>query len=178
MTTPLTTLNPQFSSPEAIAAGWDETRRLLEEAELFWITTVRADGRPHVTPLVAVWSDGALYFTTGPAEQKAVNLRANPHVVLTTGCNRWDGGLDVVVEGEAARVTDEDLLKHLAEVWTTKWDGRWQFTVRDGAFEDDGSASHVHSVTPAKIFAYAKGDPFGQTRHRFDTTIRRTRSGP
>jgi hypothetical protein len=89
-------------------------------------------------------------------------------VVLTTGCNRWDGGLDVVLEGEAVRVTDEDLLKHLAEVWTTKWDGRWQFTVRDGAFEDDGSASHVHSVTPAKIFAYAKGDPFGQTRHRFD----------
>jgi general stress protein 26 len=168
MTSPLTRLDQRFSDPGAVATGWDQTRQALEAAQLFWITTVRADGRPHVTPLVAVWTDGALYFTTGPAEQKAVNLRTNPHVVLTTGCNRWDGGLDVVLEGEAVRVTDEDLLKHLAEVWTTKWDGRWQFSVRDGAFEDDGSASHVHSVTPAKIFAYAKGDPFGQTRHRFD----------
>jgi nitroimidazol reductase NimA-like FMN-containing flavoprotein (pyridoxamine 5'-phosphate oxidase superfamily) len=168
MTTPVTTLDPQFSSPDATAAGWDETRRVLTEAELFWITTVRADGRPHVTPLVAVWTDGALYFTTGPAEQKAVNLRTNPYVVLTTGCNRWDGGLDVVLEGEATRVTDEDLLKHLAEVWVTKWDGRWQYIVRDGAFQHHDFPVHAYSVTPAKIFAHAKGDPFGQTRHRFD----------
>lgn len=103
---------------------------MLETAELFWITTVRADGRPHVTPLVAVWLDGAIHFHTGADEQKAVNLRANPHVVLTTGCNRWDEGLDVVVEGEAVRVTDEEMLKRLAEVWATKWDGRWQARVR------------------------------------------------
>lgn len=25
----------------------------------------------------------------------------------------------------------------------------------------------VFSVTPVKVFAYAKGDPFGATRHRF-----------
>ena len=169
MTTPLTTLNPQFSSPEATAAGWDETRRVLEEAELFWITTVRADGRPHVTPLVAVWTDGALYFTTGPAEQKAVNLRANPHVVLTTGCNRWDGGLDVVVEGEAVQVTDDAVLGRVAGAFATKWDGRWQYTARDGAFRDDEGrgGAMVFSVTPAKVFAHAKGDPFGATRHRF-----------
>jgi nitroimidazol reductase NimA-like FMN-containing flavoprotein (pyridoxamine 5'-phosphate oxidase superfamily) len=108
MTTPVTTIDQRFSSPEAVAASWDETRRVLGQAELFWITTVRADGRPHVTPLVAVWADDAIYFTTGPGEQKAVNLRANPHVVLTTGCHQWDAGLDVIVEGDAVRVTDED----------------------------------------------------------------------
>jgi len=26
---------------------------------------------------------------------------SHPRVVLTTGCNHWDRGLDVVVEGEA-----------------------------------------------------------------------------
>ena len=165
--TPETTIDQRFSSPEAVAASWDDTRRVLEQAELFWITTVRSDGRPHVTPLVAVWADGAIHFTTGPQEQKAVNLRINPHVVLTTGCHRWDTGLDVIVEGEAVRVTDEDALKGLAEAWTTKWDGRWQFTVQDGAFRHFGSPSHVYSVTPVTIFAHAKGDPFGQTRHRF-----------
>jgi general stress protein 26 len=167
MTTPVTTIDQRFSSPEAVAASWDETRRVLEQAELSWITTVRADGRPHVTPLVAVWADDAIHFTTGPGEQKAVNLRANPHVVLTTGCHQWDAGLDVIVEGDAVRVTDEDALKRLAEAWTSKWDGRWQFAVRDGAFNHGGFPSHVYSVTPAKIFAHAKGDPFGQTRHTF-----------
>jgi general stress protein 26 len=166
VTTPVTTLHPGFSDPAAVAVSWDETRRALESAELFWITTVRADGRPHVTPLVAVWADGAIHFHTGAAEQKAVNLRANPQVILTTGCNRWDGGLDVVVEGEAVRVTDEDVLRRLAGVWATKWDGRWQLEVRDGCFSEGEGASQAFSVRPAKVFAYAKG-LFGQTRHAF-----------
>ncbi|MGH3204598.1 MAG: pyridoxamine 5'-phosphate oxidase family protein [Streptosporangiaceae bacterium] len=167
MTTPVTTLDQRFSAPEAVAASWEQTRQALEQAEMFWITTVRSDGRPHVTPLVAVWADGAIHFHTGPGEQKAVNLRANPHVVLITGCNQWDAGLDVIVEGEAVRVTDEDTLKRLAQAWASKWDGRWQLTVGDGAFGSGASASHVYSVRPAKIFAHAKGDPFGQTRHTF-----------
>src|SRR6266496_4340877 len=102
-------------------------------AELFWISTVRADGRPHVTPLVAVWLDGALHFSTGAGEQKALNLDGNPHVVLMTGCNGWDEGLDVVVEGDAVRVTADDVLERLAEAWAGKWDGRWRYEVREGA---------------------------------------------
>jgi Pyridoxamine 5'-phosphate oxidase len=65
MTTPATTLDQRYSDPESAATSWEETCRALEGAELFWITTVRADGRPHVTPLVAVWLDGALHFCTG-----------------------------------------------------------------------------------------------------------------
>ena len=64
----------------------------MQTAELFWISTVRPDGRPHVTPLVAVWVDRAIHFHTGAEEQKFANLRTNPHVVLTTGCNQWDRG--------------------------------------------------------------------------------------
>src|SRR4030095_9864372 len=123
-----------FSDPGAVATKWDQTRRLIEAADLFWISTVRSDGRPHVTPLVAVWLDGAIHFCTGPGEQKAANLIGNPHVVLTTGCNRWDGGLDVVVEGDAVQITDDRMLERLAEAWATKWDGRWQYEARDGAF--------------------------------------------
>ena len=110
MRRPDTTLDTRFSDPDAVATEWEESQRVLERADLFWISTVRADGRPHVTPLVAVWLDDAIYFATGPREQKAVNLRTNRYVTLTTGCNQWEGGLDVVVEGEALQVTDEDLL--------------------------------------------------------------------
>ena len=168
MRTPDTELDTRFSDPDAVATGWEETRRALEEAELFWISTVRADGRPHVTPLVAVWLEDAVHFATGPDEQKAVNLRSNRRVILTTGCDRWEGGLDVVVEGEAVQVTDEDLLARLAGAWARKWDGRWHYEVRDGAFRHEGGtgAVVVFSVMPTKILAFAKGT-FGQTRHRF-----------
>lgn len=170
MSTPVTTLDQRYSDPAAVAITWEETRRLLEAAELSWIATVRADGRPHVTPLVAVWVDGALYFHTGAEEQKFANLRANPHVVLTTGSGRWDEGIDVVVEGKAAQVTDENVLSRVAEAFAGKWDGRWQLAVRDGRFRNrnaDDWPSQVFSVTPARVFAHAKGDPFGATTHRF-----------
>jgi len=168
MRNPDTELDTRFSDPDAVATGWEETRRVLEQAELFWISTVRADGRPHVTPLVAVWLENALHFATGPSEQKAVNLRSNRNVILTTGCNKWERGLDVVVEGEAVLVTDESVLGRLAEAWAKKWDGRWHYDVHDGAFRHEGGtgAVLVFSVKPAKILAFAKGT-FGQTRHRF-----------
>ena len=75
---PDTTLDSRFSDSNAVATDWEETRRVLDNADLFWISTVRADGRPHVTPLVAVWLDDAIHFATGPSEQKALNLRNNP----------------------------------------------------------------------------------------------------
>jgi len=169
MTAPITRLNREYSSSEAAVTGWEETRKVLEEAELFWISTVRTDGRPHVTPVVAVWADGAIWFSTGEGEQKFANLRTNPRVVLTTGCNRWDQGLDVVVEGEAVLVTEDATLGRVAAAFATKWDGRWQYVARGGALRGhDGSGkAMVFCVTPVKVFAHAKGDPFGETRHRF-----------
>jgi len=171
MQQPVTDLDRRFSDDGAVATGWDETRRALADAELFWITTVRADGRPHVTPLVAVWLDGAIHFATGAHEQKAVNLRTNQSVILTTGRNEWEQGLDVVVEGEAVQVRDESVLEQLAEAWTAKWDGRWNYEVRQGGFLHEGGSSEVlvFAVKPVKVFAFAKGT-FGQTRHRFSET--------
>jgi nitroimidazol reductase NimA-like FMN-containing flavoprotein (pyridoxamine 5'-phosphate oxidase superfamily) len=172
MSTPVTTFDGRYSDPKATATGWEETRKALEEAELFWVSTVRADGRPHVTPVVAAWAEGAIWFSTGAEEQKFANLRANPHVVLTTGCNGWDGGLDVVVEGDAMQVTDDEVLGRVAGAFTAKWDGRWRWIARGGCFRDpDGTGeAMVFSVSPAKVFAHAKGDPFGMTAHRFRPT--------
>lgn len=164
--TPETTLDTRFSDPDASPTSWADTRRALEAAELFWISTVRTSGQPHVTPLVAVWLDDVLHFSTGAEEQKAVNLRANPHVVLSTGCNSWDGGLDIVVEGTAVRSSDDDLLTRLTSAWASKWDGRWKFTVGDGVFDSDGSQALVFPVAPTRVLAFAKGT-FAQTRHQF-----------
>jgi hypothetical protein len=88
-------------------------------------------------------------------------------VILTTGCNTWNEGLNVVVEGDAVRTTDDDTLKRLAEAWTTKWDGQWQFQVHDGAFQHEQGFALVFSVTPTSIFTFANGPVYCQTRYRF-----------
>jgi hypothetical protein len=169
MSTPVTTFDREYSDLAANPVEWEETRRVLETAELFWICTVRADGRPHVTPVVAAWAEEAIWFSTGVDEVKFGNLRGNPHVVLIAGRNLWDGGLDVVVEGDAVHVTEDTVLSRVAGAFAGKWDGRWQFTARDGAFrgEDGSGEAMVFSVRPAKVFAHDKGDPFGMTRHKF-----------
>jgi PPOX class probable F420-dependent enzyme len=166
MTTPRTELDTRFSEPDAQPTSWEQTLAEIERAELFWISTVRPDGRPHVTPLVAVWLDDALHFATGPDEQKARNIAADPHVALTTGANDWQGGLDVVVEGEATRVTSADKLHRLAEAWAQKWDGRWNYQVDTDGFRHGPGTALVFAVRPSKVLAFAKGT-FSHTRHRF-----------
>ncbi len=114
----------RFCDPASSPTPWAHVRQVLDTAELFWISTVRGDRRPHVTPLTAVWTDDCLHICTGASEQKAVNLVGNPKVVLTTG-NQWKHGLDVVVEGSAVRLTDDTRLRRLADLWGTKYHGDW-----------------------------------------------------
>ena len=133
---PITEQDLRFGDPQSPPTPWAETRKAIASAELFWISTVRSGGAPHVAPLPAVWYDERLHFCTGPAEQKAVNISGNPRVALTTGVNRWKEGLDIVVEGKAVRVTDDRRLQTLADLWREKYGGDWDFTVDDGMFHE------------------------------------------
>ncbi len=157
----------RFGDPESPPTPWADVVGVLETAELFWISTVRSDGRPHVTPLPAVWHQSRLHFCTGPAEQKAVNIGRNPRVALTTGTNRWKEGLDLVVEGTAVPVTEDSRLEALADLWRSKYHGDWDFAVANGMFRSaDGGSAAVFEVAPTKVLAFAKGR-FAQTRYRF-----------
>lgn len=173
---PVAELDVRFSSADATARPWADVVAAIERAEIFWLSTVRRDGRPHVTPLPAMWLDGALHFCTGPAEQKARNLESNPQCVLTTGTDRFSSGFDVVVEGRAVRVTDPTRLEPLAAMWKAKLG--WPFDVVDGGFRETASeiageefgergTAHVFAVAPTKVLAFGKGEPFSQTRYRF-----------
>jgi hypothetical protein len=66
---PTAEIDRRFSDPDAGATPWSEAASALEGAELYWLTTLRVDGRPHVTPLIGVWHDEAVHFCTGPREQ-------------------------------------------------------------------------------------------------------------
>jgi general stress protein 26 len=162
---PVTELDTRFSSPDATPTTWPEGRRRLDQAEVYWLATVRPDGRPHVTPLIAVWLDGALYFHTGPNERKARNLARNAHCVITTGCNTLAEGLDLVVEGEAVPVTDQAMIQRVADAIVAKYG--WPVTARDGALYGEGGRALVYAVAPATVFGFGKGESFSQTRWRF-----------
>jgi nitroimidazol reductase NimA-like FMN-containing flavoprotein (pyridoxamine 5'-phosphate oxidase superfamily) len=165
--TPVAHLGKEFSSPDATPTPWEEARERLANAEVYWLSTVRPDGRPHVTPLIAIWLDGALYFCTGESERKNKNLARNPRVVLTTGCNSLTEGLDLVIEGDAVRVSDEVKLERVAESYVSKYGEDWRFTVRDGVFHHSEGTALVYEVRPKTAFGFAKGEPGGQTRWRF-----------
>jgi len=162
---PRATLDARYSEETAHAAPWPDAVARLEQAGLFWVSTVRTDGRLHVTPVVAVWMDGALYFSSGPGEQKSKNLAANRHCAVTTGCNTWDEGFDIVLHGQAVIVRDLSLLQQVADAFLAKYGSDWAFQVADdGTFR----GSLVYQLTPAQALGFGK-DPFSHTRWDFDT---------
>jgi general stress protein 26 len=164
---PTTHLDARYSDGGVAPTPWAEAQSHLEAAELFWVTTVRADGRLHTTPTIAVWADGALYFSTGPDEQKARNLAHHARCSLLTGANALHEGLDLVVEGAAERVTDEARLRRLAALWEAKYGPEWHYDVADGAFRHGPAAAYVFEVAPDTAYGFSKG-PYRHTRWDFD----------
>jgi nitroimidazol reductase NimA-like FMN-containing flavoprotein (pyridoxamine 5'-phosphate oxidase superfamily) len=165
---PTSELDSQYSSPDATPTSWTKARRLLRDAGVYWTSTVRPDGRPHVTPVAGVWSDGAFYFPSGPGERKAKNLAENAQCVITTGTNDFNNGFDVVVEGQASPVIDEATLTKLATAFADKYDNFFGFEVRDGALvHGDGTPTGIYEVVPVKTFAYGRGELYTATRFRF-----------
>jgi general stress protein 26 len=162
---PTAELDNRFSDPDSGPTSWPEAVQVLNQAELYWLTTVRTDGRPHVTPLIGVWRDGAVHFCTGLREQKARNLEHHQQVALTTGSNSWAQGIDVVVEGMAGRVTDQGILQRLADAYEAKYGSVWHFDVGDGVFGSGDDAAAVFRIEPIKVIAFAK-QPHAQTTFR------------
>jgi nitroimidazol reductase NimA-like FMN-containing flavoprotein (pyridoxamine 5'-phosphate oxidase superfamily) len=168
-------IDPRYGNASASAPPWADIERVLIDAQLYWIITVRADGRPHAVPLVGVWHQGAFAFCTGAEEQKQRNLDSNPQVAVTTGstgANGWSSSTDVVVEGRAVRVTRPEALQELADAWFAKYGDDWRFEVRRDEFvEVSGSGggtsggARVYRVEAAKVIAF--GGAHGQTRYRF-----------
>ena len=168
-TDPVAELDARYSADRATSPAWPEVRDDLHNAELFWVTTVRPDGRPHVTPTIAIGVGNALYFSTGPDEQKAKNLSGSPHCILMTGCNALREGMDLVVEGDAMRVRDDAMLQRIADAYVSKYGDEWRFEVRDGAFHHDPGEAWVFEVAPATAYAFGKGE-YSHTRWRFGRT--------
>src|ERR1700693_167832 len=107
-----------------------------------WLSTVGPDGRPHLAGVGALWVDGKFYFTSGPGTRKSRNLAANPNCALSMALP----GLDLVVEGRAAKVTDHVTLERLAQRYAAQG---WPARATEGALtaeyrEPSSGPQHRH----------------------------------
>ena len=132
-----------------------------------FLGTSRPDGTPHAAGIGAQWHDGYLYFTSSPAARKARDLAANPRCTISVRLP----GIDLVLEGKAAVVTDPGTLEQVAAGYR---DGGWPAQVEGDALTAPFSAPsagpppwHVYRFTFATVVGVATEEPYGATRWSF-----------
>lgn len=133
--------------------SWADAAAKLEASRNYWISTTRADGRPHAAPVWGVWIDGAFLFGTGEQSIKGKNIARNPEVVV-----HLESGDDVVIiEGVATKVRDAATMRTYAEAYERKYQFRPE--------EEPGTA---YAVRPRVAFAWTEQEfPGTATRFRF-----------
>jgi hypothetical protein len=152
---------------------WSRTHDLLASGPKgpmvgFFLGTVRPDGRPHAAGVGAVWHDGDLYFTSGPGTRKARNLDVNPACTISVKL----AGMDLTLNGEAKRVTEQATLESVASIYR---DIGWPAEVAGDAFTAPYSAPsagpppwHLYRFTFHTVIGLSTQEPNGATRWRFD----------
>ncbi len=123
---------------------WRSISSRLSRESTIWFATVRADGRPHMTPMWFVWLDDKIYVATGMETQKFTNLRNNQSVTLSLP----DTAQVIIIEGEA-HVADYQTTDNLAEYFYNKYE--WDFRY------DDSMKWRLIEVTPHRILAWGDG---------------------
>jgi hypothetical protein len=149
--------------PEPTVLPWAWAVERLEQSANYWISTTRADGRPHTRPVWGVWLDDACYFSTGSLA--AQNLLLSPEITV-----HLESGDDVVIlEGVAQPLTARARLRRVVDVYNEKY--HWDMDPLDlpGPF---------YEVLPRVAFGWLsdgsgldRGSAFQgtATRWRFDT---------
>jgi pyridoxamine 5'-phosphate oxidase-like protein len=134
-----------------------------------WLATINADASPHVTGIGALWAEGCFWFETGRHTRKGRNLARDPRCTLSVSAREFD----LVVEGEAALVTDRETVARLAARWAAAgWPARpdesgLALTAGYSAPSAGPPPWHVYRLTARAATALATAGPGGATRWRF-----------
>jgi len=134
-----------------------------------WLATINSDGSPHVTGIGATWVDGVWWFETGDRTRKARNLTHDPRCTLSVATRDFD----LVVEGEAEKVTDPATVADMAERWAAEgWPARVDETGRALTAEFSAPSAgpppwFVYRLVPQRATALATIEPGGATRWTF-----------
>lgn len=154
---------------EHAITAWSKSVEQFSQSEKYWLATVDPDGHPHAVPVFSVWFEGCPYFTSNPDARKARDITQNAHCVITTAGKT----LDLVLEGEAVKITDDERLKQVAEVYHSKYG--WPITVENHAYSVPYGAPaagkppyELYQIRMTKAFAMGSSEPpYGATRWRF-----------
>ena len=134
-----------------------------------WLATVNADGSPQVNGIGTHFVDGSFWFETGDGTRKARNLARDARCSLSVALDDFD----VVVEGEAHRITDPATVAKLAAVFR---DGGWPAEVDESgtALTAPFSAPsagpppwYVYRIDARTATVLLTVEPGGATRFRF-----------
>jgi hypothetical protein len=135
----------------------------------FFLGTIGPDGRPHSAGIGPAYFGGDLYIVSGPGTRKSRDLAASP--AATVSARLQD--LDLILEGEVTRITDQPTLDKLAAIYR---EGGWPAEVKDDAFTAPFSAPsagpppwYLYRFTWHTAVAVATAEPHGATRWRFKT---------
>jgi Pyridoxamine 5'-phosphate oxidase len=138
-------------------------------AHTTWLATVNEDGSPHVTAVGAMWLDGTFWFQTGAGTRKRRNVERDPRCSVAVSIR----DADVVVEGDAARVTDPDAVARIAKAWA---DNGWPvepdesgsgITAPFNAPTQGPPPWNVYRIEPRSATVVSSQEPGGLTRFRF-----------
>jgi len=123
---------------------------LLDRIRTAKLATVRADGRPHVTPIWFDLDGDTVVFNTGHESIKAVNLRRDPRVCLCVD-EETPPFAFVQIEGTATMSDDPDDLRY----WATRIGGRYMGADLAEAYGQRNGVKGelLVRVTPTKIVA-------------------------
>jgi Pyridoxamine 5'-phosphate oxidase len=134
-----------------------------------WLSTVNADGSPHVTAVGALWLDGTFWFQTGAGTRKGRNVARDPRCSVAVSIR----DADVVFEGEATRVTDSPALTRIAKAWAEQgWPAEPDesgsgITAPFNAPSQGPPPWNVYRIRPRSATVVASAEPGGLTRFRF-----------
>lgn len=138
-------------------------------ARTTWLATVNENGSPHVTPVGAIWLDGTYWFQTGKGTRKAHNVARDPRCSIAVSIR----DADVVLEGEAVRVTDADSVARAATAWADQgWPAEPDasgsgITAPFNAPRQGPPPWDVYRIVPLSAVVALGTEPGGLTRFRF-----------
>jgi pyridoxine/pyridoxamine 5'-phosphate oxidase len=85
------------------------------------LATVSPDGRPQGRPILGLWLDGGVSFITAETTRKARNLAADPRCAIASSSTA-PPAVEVIVEGEAVKATDDAKLRRVADAFAASED--------------------------------------------------------
>lgn len=143
--------------------------RDAHNARTTWLATVNEDGSSHVTPVGAIWLDGTYWFQSGAGTRKARNVARDPRCSIAVSIR----DADVVLEGEAAHVTDANSVARAAKAWTDQgWPAEPDASGKGITAPFNAPAQgpppwDVYRIVPRSAIVVLGTEPGGLTRFRF-----------